>query len=250
MSIAARSRSIPCEGVFNLRDLGGLLTRDGATVRHNRVFRADGLHRVPAEAVPNLTRLGWRTVIDLRTRAEVELGCFSAAGVDVVHLPVLQSTWDSAALVAEVGDAVTFLTRRYLEMTSTGGRALAGAFSLLADDTRLPAVFHCSAGKDRTGVLAALLLAALGVPDDDIAADYADSAAAMEGLVAWLLATRPDAAEEMARQPAAFLACPPAAMTAFLAEVRNRFGSIESYLCGVGAGPSVLRALRENLLID
>lgn len=239
---------IACEGVFNLRDLGGQRTSDGFTVRPQQVYRADGLHRIPADAVSSISHLRWRTVIDLRTTAEVELGRFTGPDVEVVHLPILQATWDAAALASEVGDPVAFLTRRYLEMAETGAHAIADALNLLADDKRLPSVFHCSAGKDRTGVLAALLLAVLRVPDEDIAADYAVSATAMDALVGFIRATRPEAAEEMARQPPAFLCCPPAAMHGFLDELRGRFGSIEAYLREAGAGPSTVAALRQNLL--
>jgi protein-tyrosine phosphatase len=133
-------------------------------------------------------------------------------------------------------------------MLDEGGEAIAAAFTILASAARLPAVFHCSAGKDRTGVLAALVLSALGVPDDVIAADYHLSALAVDQLVAWLKATRPELTEEMARQPKAFLSCPPEAMHAFLDALRARHGSIEAYLMGIGVESEVLARLRQVLL--
>ena len=246
MPVLSRARHIGCDGAFNIRDLGGYPTADGRSVRWQVLYRADGLHRIPAAATSSLDHLGWRTVLDLRTSGEVDAGAFRAAAAEVVHLPVLRSTW-GVPEVAEV-EPVAFLSTHYLQMLDEGAGAIATAFEILASPARLPAVFHCSAGKDRTGVLAALVLSALGVADDVVAADYHLSATAVEQLVAWLLATQPDLREEMARQPKAFLSCPPEAMLAFLDELRLRHGSVEAYLSAVGVGAATIERLREGLL--
>lgn len=246
MTVLSPERHIACDGAFNIRDVGGYATTDGQTVRWQALYRADGLHRIPADAVTTLERLGWRTVLDLRTTDEVDAGAFRCNGVEVIHLPVLRSTWG----VPEVSDIepVSFLSTHYLRMLVEGANAIAAAFEILASPTHLPAVFHCSAGKDRTGVLAALVLSALGVPDDVVAADYHLSAIAVDQLVAWLKATRPDLNEEMARQPKAFLSSPPEAMLTFLDELRARFGSVEGYLACIGVGDDRVAALRQALL--
>ena len=246
MPVLSRTRHVACDGAFNIRDLGGYPTADGRSVRWQVLYRADGLHRIPAAAASSLDHLGWRTVLDLRTAGEVEAGAFRAAGVDVIHLPVLRTTWG----VPEVADVepVPFLSTHYLQMLDVGAGAIAAAFEVLASTARLPVVFHCSAGKDRTGVVAALVLSVLGVPDDVVAADYHLSATAVEQLVAWLLATQPDLREEMARQPKAFLSCPPEAMLAFLDELRLRHGSVEAYLTSIGVAAATLDRLRESLL--
>jgi hypothetical protein len=249
MALTTVDRRLACEGVFNLRDLGGYPTVHGRRLRWRVVFRADGLHRAtPADAT--LRRLGWRTVIDLRTTAERDAGRFACDGVDSIHLPILRDTWDAEVLVAEIDDAAGFLTDRYLSMAEVGAPAIAAAFGILASSARQPLVFHCSAGKDRTGVLAALVLAALGVADDHIAADYELSALAMDRLVEWVTTTRPEIAEHMARQPAAFLACPPGAILGFLDALRGRHGSIESYLHRIDVDTGMLNALRHALLED
>jgi hypothetical protein len=111
-------------------------------------------------------------------------------------------------------------------------------------------VFHCSAVKDRTGVLAALILAALGVDDDQIAADYHLSSRAMDRLVDWITATRPEIAEHMARQPGAFLSCPPDAIVGLLRSLRRQHGSVDCYLADVGVPAATLDALRDALLED
>jgi len=246
MPVLSRVRHIGCDGAFNIRDLGGYATNDGRSVRWQVLYRADGLHRIPLDATLAVAHLGWRTVMDLRTTGEVDAGAFRAEGPEVIHLPILRSTWG----IPEEADIepVAFLSTHYLAMLDEGAAAIAAAFAILASPVRLPAVFHCSAGKDRTGVLAALVLASLDVPDDVIAADYHLSAGAVDQLVAWLTETRPDLSEEMSRQPKAFLSCPPAAMHTFLDALRARHGSVEAYLLGIGVAPSALAALRSNLL--
>lgn len=248
MTIAAVDRHISCDGVFNLRDLGGYTTADGRCVRWRTVFRADGLHRLPAGTEPRVVELGWRTVLDLRTVTEVEAGRFACDDLHAVHLPILRDTWDAERLTEEIDDAAEFLADRYLEMADSGAAAIAAAFELLASPARLPAVFHCSAGKDRTGVLAALVLAALGVDDDQIAADYHLSALAMDRLVDWITTTRPEVAEHMARQPPVFLACPPDAIRRFLVGLRHRHGSTYGYLDAIGVSAVTVAALRAALL--
>lgn len=242
------ARHIACDGAFNVRDLGGYRAGDGRTVRWRTLFRADGLHRVEAADRDVLAALGWRTVLDLRTVVEVESGSYVRDGVDVVHLPLLRETWDAAALAAHDAEPVAFLAARYLEMAEHGADAIAAAFEVLAASTRLPVVFHCSAGKDRTGVLAALVLATLGVDDDEIADDYHRSAAAMDGLVAWITAHRPEVAEHIARQPAAFLACPPQAIVAFLDGLRARHDGVHGYLADIGVDARTIESLADVLL--
>ncbi len=112
----------------------------------------------------------------------------------------------------------SYVASRYGAMVSEGGPMLTSAIHALATGDALPAVLHCSAGKDRTGVLSALLLAFLGVPDETIVADYALSAAAMERLLERLKAEYPEAQEEVERYAPAILHVVPETMEQFLAE--------------------------------
>lgn len=240
------TRHVECEGAFNIRDLGGYPTADGSTTRWQTIYRADGLHRVDQQAARQLRDLGWQTVIDLRTFGELDHGVYRCDVAEVVHLPVIQEIWDPA-LVDAATDPVAFLIERYLEMLDVGHGAFSAAVEILAADERRPAVFHCSAGKDRTGVLAAMILSVAGVPDEVIAADYALSGVAMDRMLDWYRTNQPEVIDRMAQQPAAFLSCPEEAMLGFLGRVRERNGSFEDYLVGAGTAPEALEDLRTQL---
>jgi protein-tyrosine phosphatase len=244
--MSIRTRHIDHEMCFNLRDMGGYATADGRTTAWGRLLRGDGLHRLSAD---DCEALGIATVLDLRTADEIsERGRLDVDGVAWHHLPVLQTTWDPAWFT-EAMSAERFLADRYLVMLAEGAEALGAALRVLADADRLPAAFHCAVGKDRTGVLAALVLSLLGVDDDTIAADYGLSRLGMDRLLEWVRTTNPDALNAMNDQPAAFLDAPDAAMHLFLADLREQHGSPADYAAAVGAGPDVVDALRANLLI-
>jgi protein-tyrosine phosphatase len=247
MSIDAEPdpRHIAHDRVFNLRDLGGYRTTDGRTTRWATLYRGDGLHRLDAD---DCTTLGLRTVLDLRTGHEItERGRLEVDGVDWHHLPVIKSTWE-ADWWTEGSTPERFLADRYATMLDEGADALADAIRTLARPERLPAAFHCAAGKDRTGVLAALVLALVGVDDDTVATDYGLSRLGMDRLVEWIRATYPDRLDTMADQPAVFLDAPDAAMHLFLEELRAAHGSVEAYVASIGVGHEVVVALQANLL--
>ncbi|MGH9186895.1 MAG: tyrosine-protein phosphatase [Acidimicrobiales bacterium] len=244
-------RHLDFETVFNFRDLGGYPAADGRAVRWRVVFRADGLHRLSGPDLMRLAELGVRTVLDLRTSIELEeRGRFGGAKVVQTryhHLPVIDKTWDRESYEAAV-DPVRFLVDRYLDMLEEGRRALGSALALIADPSHVPLVFHCAAGKDRTGVLAALTLALLGVGDDVIAADYGLSRLGVRRMIEWYKATHPDKIEAMADQPQAWVDAPEEAMHLFLSDLRARYGSVEEYAASVGFDGRALASLRSHLL--
>ncbi len=243
------SRTLEFDGCVNFRDLGGYRTGDGHQVGWRRLFRADGLHRLSEDDHRRLIDLGVSTVIDLRTVDEAEQrGRFPVDQVPVryVDLPltdVLPSTeempsWREASYVAS----------RYLEMVDQGAPALTGAFEVLGSVGSLPAVFHCSAGKDRTGVLSALILAFVGVPDRTIVEDYALSAAAMVRLLEHLKAEYPDAVAEVERHAPAVLQVMPETMEEFLAAIVSRYGSYQGLAEWLGVAQAVVE-LRRAVLV-
>lgn len=153
------SRAIVARGSFNLRDLGGLPT-PGGVVRRGMLYRSD----FPGFAVSDpetLARLGLRTVVDLRRSAEIEFECVPWADSGIDHLVCALSAGRESSWHAKYP---AYLTHR--------PEAVVDAVRTLMRDRARPALFHCAAGKDRTGVVAALLLDVLGVEDATIVADY------------------------------------------------------------------------------
>ena len=178
-----RSRTLTLTGVYNFRDLGGYRAAGGRTVRWHTLFRADGLGRLTPEDVEALRPYGLRTVVDLRMAHELEdVGRFPVDAYPVTfhHLSVMDRTWDrEEAAIAHLPPA-DFLHTRYTDMLLEAGPRYADALRLLAATDALPAVFHCAAGKDRTGLLAMLVLGSLGVDREDIVEDYALTSVTME----------------------------------------------------------------------
>lgn len=247
---AASDRFVALEGAFNFRDLGGYATADGRVVRRGRLYRSDTLHRLTPGDLERLRGLDLRTVVDLRAADELEQhGAGRLAGHEVVvhNLPMFDDTRSLGFEGVTAEDAVGKLAALYVQMVERGGGSLARTVELLAEPGALPAVFHCMAGKDRTGIVAGLLLDTLGVPDDVIAADYAITTGAMQRAAAWMQANAPDALPP-SQYPAWVLDSPSATMLRFLAQVRDRHGSARGLLTDAGVAPATLDRLTDALL--
>jgi protein-tyrosine phosphatase len=239
-------RSVSFPAVFNFRDLGGYTAASGRRVRDGRLYRSDSLSRLTEADREAFAALGIRTVVDLRRPFEVERDGRVPAweGLTYRHVHPEHPVWRREWYDERIG-AVGYLVDRYLELAEQGGAGLATAVGIIAEADALPVVFHCVAGKDRTGVVAALVLSLLGVPDEVIADDYALTGEAAVRFFAWLREHDPVAG---AREPAGFEASPREAMLAFLGELRDRYGSAERYLVGAGLPAERVDALRAHLL--
>jgi protein-tyrosine phosphatase len=244
-------RIVQLDAVHNFRDLGGYPARDGRVTRWRQLYRADGLYRLGDADLEVVRALGLRTVIDLRTSEElIERGTFPHQAIEVVftHHPVIDTTWDLHEHVDK--SAHDFLVWAYRDMLRVGSGTLGRAITDLAAPGALPAVFHCAAGKDRTGVLAALLLSALGVPRNVVLADYALTAGGMERMRAWAVREMPEYAEKMAETPSAFMAALPEAMGEVLAEVDAVHGSVGDFVRSIGVSADTIETLAASLLVD
>jgi protein-tyrosine phosphatase len=251
MSAIEATRYVALESAFNFRDLGGYPAGDGRQTRWRSLFRSDGLHRLTESDLATMRRLGLRTVIDLRTGNELEeRGRFpvDAHPVGYHHLSLMDVIWDPAEAPADHEPATEFLLTKYIQMIDSASDRIAAAFEILATPGAQPAVFHCAAGKDRTGVLAGLLLSSLGVSDDDVVADYALTAQVMGLMLARWAAESKDTAETSAATPAAFMAADPEAMAGLLTLIRAEHGSTRAYVQHLGVAPEVLAALDASLL--
>ncbi|HEY6531715.1 MAG TPA: tyrosine-protein phosphatase [Acidimicrobiales bacterium] len=242
-------RKLPFTGALNFRDLGGYRGRAGQTVRWRTLYRAAALHRLPDDELDQLAVMGVRSVLDLRTSSEVDHGRIQADHLGIVHLhlPFLPDIWNRDELDPDA-EPDQVLGALYVQMLSVGAPAIAEALRTLADPANVPAVFHCTAGKDRTGVLAALVLALLGVDEDTIVGDYELTSGAMRELAERIRRNNPELLSAMSDQPPAYLMSPPGAMRVFLDHVRVEHGSMVGYVRGIGVELEVVEALNANLL--
>ena len=245
-------RLIGLEAVHNFRDLGGYPTAGGRSTKWRTLFRSDGLYRLRgADDMSRVMQLGLKSVIDLRTeREQREQGIFPTDDIEVTfhHLSIVDVTWSDTE-TPEFDDEVEFLVWGYRDMLEIGSSRFADAMHVLAQADSLPAVFHCAAGKDRTGVLAALLLSSLGVDDAHICADYGLTQDAMRRSIAWSKVHRPELAERYANIPKAYLAADPRAMQIILTELAQQHGSVRNYVREIGVADATVEALG-NLLLE
>jgi protein-tyrosine phosphatase len=232
-------------GTYNFRDLGGLPTEDGGRIRSGMLFRSDTMQELTEDDVEVLVeRLGLQLVVDLRGPAEVEReGRGLLAGFPVRHVNLPLDSKDDRAIPDLALDT---LVQHYLGYLEVSAGALAEAFRVLADDG-LPAVVHCAAGKDRTGVTTALVLRAVGVPAEVVAEDYARSAPAVPQVLA-RLRRLPSYADRIDQLPVDVHACEAQTMTQFLTEVDTQFGSVPAFLVDAGLESAVVPRLRERLV--
>ena len=252
MSLTDADRTLPLVGAFNFRDLGGYRTTDGRQVKWRTLFRADGLTNLTPEDLDDLARIDLRTVVDLRTTMEIdERGRFPFESHPLTfhHLSVIDQTWDREAVAIMEMSTTEFLHWAYTGMLADGAARFARAFDLLADTDALPAVFHCAAGKDRTGLLAALVLGALGVERDSIVADYVLTEVAMERILDRLRET-PERAEYLATTPKSFFAADGDAMHRVIDDIERDHGSIRDFTRSIGVSEATLERLDGLLLED
>jgi protein-tyrosine phosphatase len=241
------SRLIPLEGCLNFRDLGGYPTADGRTVRWRQVFRSDALHLLTAADIAHVRdTLRIRDVIDLRSTAEVQSegqGSLADEAIRFHHVPLFdgemrQEDRDRAELIT--------LADRYVVLAEFARERIGQVITTVAT-AESGTVFHCAAGKDRTGVISAILLGVLGVADEVIVADYVatrenldaivDRLNALEGYRAMLAALPPDT-----------MHANPETMMEFLERLRAAHGSFANYAGAAGVPPDAVERLRSRLL--
>ncbi|WUH91644.1 GNAT family N-acetyltransferase [Streptomyces sp. NBC_00433] len=240
------SRHISFERLHNFRDLGGYPTADGQVVRWGRLFRSDSLGKLGGADWDRFLGLGVAAVIDLRYPWEVDAKgrVPEHPSFDYHNLSIEHRTYDQPSLGPEV-EIGPFLAERFMEVAQDGVKELRQALDVIAAPDAGPVVFHCASGKDRTGQLAALVLALLGVPEDVIVEDFALTELAAERLLAdW----RADHGGESPRWPG-YPHAPADVMRLFLASMAQTYGSVEAYAAGeLGVDAELVAALRRNLL--
>ncbi|HEY7916561.1 MAG TPA: tyrosine-protein phosphatase [Acidimicrobiales bacterium] len=244
-----RERLVALAGAFNFRDLGGYPAGDGRRTRWGRLFRSDTLHELTGADVEVLRSLGLATMIDLRTARELSrTGRGPLAGEPIAyrHLSVIQEgEGEALAAPAPPGEE---LGERYLWYLDGGRSALADALALVTEPDTLPLVFHCAAGKDRTGVLAALILDIVGVAREVIVADYLITAGRME-LILGRYRDDPAFASRMAKVPDYRFGVEARSMERFLEGLYEEFGGARAWAVDAGLAPGDLDRM-EDLLVE
>jgi len=251
---------IDLEGAVNVRDLGGLPTDDGGETVAGRLLRADNLQGLSAVDVSRLVReIGLTTVVDLRSSAELTsegpAPLDAVPGVRHAHHPVIPEIGSATDAVAEAlllkrkQDRSRFpadpTCGHYLGYLEDRPDQVVGAVRSIALDQGA-AVVHCAAGKDRTGVVVALALTAVGVRPHAVVADYAATGERAEAILDRLRRS-PTYARDIDSLPAEAHRARPETMTAFLEQMDARYGGVARWLTGHGLGPGELSRLRAKL---
>jgi protein-tyrosine phosphatase len=240
-------RHLRLDGASNFRDLGGYTTRDGRSTRWRRLFRSNHLGNVTNADVRLLRELGLRSAFDFRGVEERSAAACSVPEIVVHSLPIEPTVVASLQARAAKGrplsssDAVEVMRESYRNYVRHNTASLRALFGHLLED-RAPLVIHCTAGKDRTGFACALILHALGVPDEVIAADY-------------LLTNRfyrrdPGASTDFPVEVTQVLgSVEPTFLAAAFETVAEQYGDLETYFAeGLAMGDAERESLRARYL--
>jgi protein-tyrosine phosphatase len=258
-AVTVTGRSMPTvEGLRNLRDLAGLPTEDGGSIRSGCLFRSEAPLRLTPTGQEQLVELGIRTVIDLREAGE----CASAATSFpsnmtriAVELPQASDPGGNHLLDLVLNGKVTEysaadLGELYVDYLEHHAPTFGRAIELIGEPGRLPALVHCTAGKDRTGLVVALTLAVVGVSPAEIVADYEITSQCR----AYRLVELAPAFEKVgvsADAVASLFAAPAQALRMALDHIDRKYGSANDYLRDkAGVDPATLVALRDQLVDD
>lgn len=248
---APYERHIPFDNVFNFRDLGGYSTRHGQTIPWRRLFRSSEIHRMTgAEAAYARDHLNVRTVIDLRQSAvTVRDGTGPLAAGSVHYVNIALYSDELAANPEQLRLSPPPMVEDYLGRLKQPqcAEGIVQALHVIAEQTHGATVFHCAAGKDRTGILAAVLLSLLGVPETDIVKDYAMSARYMPRQIDHWWTTDP-ASPYFVHVPPYMYDARPETMEDVLTALSREYGSIRGYVAAYGGTPALFCRLEETLL--
>ena len=238
-------RRIVLEGAVNFRDQGGYPTENGRFVKWRRLFRSDSLHDLTESDVQTITgTLGLTTIVDLRSINSVledGRGLLALSGIAYHNYPFLERRGiEPPTSGSDPGERVTAI---YQWILLNAGTLMAQAFNALAQDVNQPALFHCNAGKDRTGVLGATLLSVLGVSREDVVADFLMTNEVIDGILARI--KKMPGFQDSTRDG---IMAPQSAIEKFLDVMQREFGGPESYLLRHGVQQETINVFKESML--
>jgi protein-tyrosine phosphatase len=247
-------RFVKLDGAYNFRDLGGYSTQDGRSLPWGMFFRSDELSEISDTDLVTLQNLHLRTIVDLRSPREIKSkGNRLPVGSRYRQIqiykrePIMDYLWVVLFRRHLLAQA---LGGNYIRMVETRALAFGEALRFLTQPDNYPIVYHCSAGKDRTGILSALTLSVLGVAEETIIADYTLSNLGFDHYFAEFIAEgRLDRWQIPYEEFQAFFIVHPEWMRNLLTYLDKRYGSVENYLLQkAGLTQEELESIRENLL--
>jgi protein-tyrosine phosphatase len=256
-AITVGERRLPLQETVNTRDLGGYETVEGSRVRWGKVFRSDHLARLSEEDITFLQQIKIQSVCDFRTLIEAQNrpDRFPADGHGAyVQLPVNHLKVEPGHLFEKLknGDAdwltPQFLIEGYLLNLDQFAATWGEVFKLLADAKRLPLLFHCTGGKDRAGTFAALLLLALGVPEETVIYDYGLSNTYIADVVNQIY-DQFNIDAQYREKISPYFSAPQYCIEAMLSHLHDKYGSPIKYLTTrAGVTGEMLQAIKSQLL--
>ena len=246
------ARTLDWDGCVNVRDLGGIPTEDGGVTRTGQVIRSDNVGTLTTAGWQALENHGVVRIVDLRYPEELAGDPPRDVDVEVVHISVLGPSLEEGldylrtldAHVDQVEDIADHYAWSYVEFLERNRDRPPEALAAVADEPGT-VVIHCMGGKDRTGIVSALLLRLAGVAHDEIGRDYALSGPNLAVTLGSWLDSAPNALERTRREKLS--RTPETAMSRVVAEIEHRYGGVDGYLLAAGVEPEQVDSLRARL---
>jgi len=241
----------------NFRDLGGYKTSNGKHTKWGKIFRSDNLSRLTDRDQIKLKNMNIKLVCDFRTGAEIKKSPNKFPGdapVRYLHMPIIHGEFDNTTLFNRIkkGDigwiSIDFMIKGYIQSLEEYADTFGHVIKMLTKPRNIPMVFHCTAGKDRTGTFAALLLMALDVPEKTVIEDHGLS----NILIAKVLDKMNEYLKSYGIDPqlvSPYLTAPKECIVSMIHHINTHYGSVHNYLTKkAGLNPKIIASLKENLL--
>lgn len=245
-------RHLDLEGSYNVRDLGGYPTVDGRRTRWGVLVRSGSTHLLTTESQEALLDYGIRTVIDLRTTQELQEDRNPLAGLDGIEYHHQNLIGDDPLSEdpdnVEAGDVAEQLLEGYRTWFDLRQDQFRETLATLSRPAALPALFHCVGGKDRTGLVSALVLGLAQVPAEVIAEDYALSARYLIDRYFQYEAPSDRSPDTYTWEDYRRDYCPPEAMLKLLRYLDERYDGPEGYAQTIGLSRHQIDSLRAAIV--
>lgn len=235
------------EGCFNFRDAGGWPTVGGQTMRQGVLYRGDAPERLTEAGRATVAALGLTCVVDLRQKRFVEISLGFAAD-DVTHHIELVDQMIDYNNIPRLEEPID-LTNMYIDLIGRCEPQLVRAIEIIADNVANgPVLVHCTAGKDRTGLVVALIQAGIGVTEESIADDFYRSDEPSRRRRAAMVKSPVTGDPPVARSPEFLWTAPRESMRLLASQAAEKFGSLQAWPLALGVSPAAIENLRIGLL--